>query len=261
MVSGSIRKGREEGVPTDGRGFAVWRGRVWWHCSPLMVFQSSFKLEPEVVQDHCGNCEKATTLFTPSASMSSSASSVSGCAYRNAVYALCGAESGFVTSSILHISFPCSSVHFRMGDPPINSYCACTSGVRRLAMNSPRYFWTNGPPGSSMMSLSWNSRCKNGPVSSGVEGPPIFIIRTAVFGGVLDDAASSPAESAGASTSAAASAADVPAHRMNPTAGRSRQTDRTNIFEKFDREASGGEKKYKTQSRPRDKPSASSVAY
>lgn len=113
--------------------------RERWEISFVTFRQSSFRLEPDVVQDHCGNCENATTLRTPSASISSNASSVSGCAYRKAVYALCGADSGCLTSRILHISSPWCSVHFRIGEPPINSYCAWTSGVRRLAMNSPRY--------------------------------------------------------------------------------------------------------------------------
>ena len=43
--------------------------------------QSSFMLDPVVVHDHCGNCENATTRETPSASILSRASSVSGCAY------------------------------------------------------------------------------------------------------------------------------------------------------------------------------------
>lgn len=115
------------------------RRKKRWEISFVTFRQSSFRLEPDVVQDHCGNCENATTLRTPSASISSNASSVSGCAYRKAVYALCGADSGCLTSRILHISSPWCSVHFRIGEPPINSYCAWTSGVRRLAMNSPRY--------------------------------------------------------------------------------------------------------------------------
>ena len=37
-----------------------------------------------------------------------------------------------------------------------------------------------------MMSASVNSLFRNGPVSSGVDGPPMFIMSTAVFGRVPD---------------------------------------------------------------------------
>lgn len=47
------------------------------------------------------------------------------------------------------------------------------------------FFWSKykylRPPGSSIMSRSWKRRWRNGPVSSGWDGPPMFILHSKFF--------------------------------------------------------------------------------
>ena len=86
-------------------------------------FHSSFSELPVVEHEYCGYCVKATALPplpfpNPSSSSFAYISSVSGLAYRKATYGLCGAVSGDIWSSILHISDDWCSDHFRMGEPP-----------------------------------------------------------------------------------------------------------------------------------------------
>ena len=49
-----------------------------------------------------------------------------------------------------------------------------------MAIKVPSIFW-NVPPPRSIMSGSLKRRCRKVPVSSGTDGPPMFIMRMPVF--------------------------------------------------------------------------------
>lgn len=117
------------------------------------------------------------------------------CCCHVVVFTLCGAVCGDSWSSLLHISAPCCSVHFRMGLPPICAYCASILGVRLLLISGPSHF-CSGP--SWMISPSLNRRSRKGPTSGTVAGPPILSMTTAVPPGWRPVSAAAEAEGAAA---------------------------------------------------------------
>ena len=100
---------------------------------------NSLRLLPVVEQLYCGYCVNAIARRTPSRFISSRQVSVSGSAYRNMTYGLCGADSGLSSSRRAHMAAPCVRVHRKIGEPPpISVYCFSILGVRRLAMTGAR---------------------------------------------------------------------------------------------------------------------------
>ena len=128
----------------------------------LPLRYSSFKLLPVVLQLYCGYCVNATARLTPSRLSSFAVSSVSGCAYRKATYALWGAVSGCSSSRSAAMRSPCIRVYFRIGEPPpMSLYCCSIWGVRRRAIHGAKTDWKGrgmrSPSEKRFLRKSWVS--------------------------------------------------------------------------------------------------------